>query len=107
MAHANAPLTPEGRLRLIRRCHHRPIAHVAAEAGVSRAWLSKWTARFERDGVSGLVDRSSAPHARPATTTPEVVELIETWRRDKHMTARAIRSEPAAHGHHLCIRLRH
>lgn len=41
MHHANAPLTPEGRLRLIRRCQSRPIAHVAAEAGLSRACLSK------------------------------------------------------------------
>ena len=35
MTHANAPLTPAGRLRLVQRCEHRPIAHVAAEAGLS------------------------------------------------------------------------
>jgi len=47
MSHANAPLTPEGRLGLVRRCADRPIAHVAAEAGVSRQCLSKWKARFD------------------------------------------------------------
>ena len=103
MHHANAPLTPEGRLRLIQRCQYRPVAHVAAEAGVSRACLSKWKARFEAGGFAGLEDRSSAPHARPTITAPEVVELIETWRRDKHMTARAIRTELAIHGHHVSL----
>lgn len=31
MAHRNAPLSPEGRRRLVRRCRDRPIAHVATE----------------------------------------------------------------------------
>ena len=61
MSHRNAPLTPEGRLRLIQRCQSRPLSHVAAEAGVSRACLSKWRARYEQLGEAGLVDRSSAP----------------------------------------------
>lgn len=51
MSHANAPLTPAGRLRLIERCRTRPIAHVAAEAGVSRACLTKWKRRFDELGV--------------------------------------------------------
>jgi hypothetical protein len=42
MSHAHAPLTPAGRLRLVLRCEDRPIAHVAAEAGISRQCLSKW-----------------------------------------------------------------
>lgn len=103
MSHANAPLTPEGRYRLIERCQFRPIAHVAAEAGVSRACLSKWKSRFDREGMSGLEDRSSAPHARPTITAPEVVELIETWRREHHWPARAIRRELAAHGHEVSL----
>ncbi|GIG34506.1 hypothetical protein Col01nite_36650 [Cellulomonas oligotrophica] len=47
MSHANAPLTPAGTLRLVRRCESRPIAHVAAEAGISRQCLSKWKARYD------------------------------------------------------------
>ena len=103
MHHANAPLTPEGRYRLVQRCQHRPIAHVAAEAGVSRACLSKWKARYDREGLDGLRDRSSAPHARPTIASPEVVDLIETWRREHHWTARAIRRELAAHGHDVSL----
>lgn len=34
---ANSPLTVEGRQRLVERCRTRPIAHVAAEMGISRA----------------------------------------------------------------------
>jgi len=80
MRHANAPLTPAGRLRLVRRCELRPIAHVAAEAGVSRQCLSKWKARFDELGEVGLGDRSSAPHRCPTQTSPQVVNLIERWR---------------------------
>lgn len=46
MTHRNAPLSYEGRLRLIRRCRTRPIAHVAAEMGISRACASKWVNRW-------------------------------------------------------------
>lgn len=35
MIHRNAPLTVEGRRRLVQRCQNRPIAHVAAEMGIS------------------------------------------------------------------------
>ncbi len=103
MIHANAPLTVEGRHRLIERCQYRPIAHVAAEAGISRACLTKWKSRFERDGLAGLQDRSSAPHARPTMIAPDVVELIETRRREHHWTARAIRTELASHGHQVSL----
>ena len=65
MSHANAPLTPAGRLRLVQRCQSRPIAHVAAEAGISRQCLSKWKARFDELGEAGLADRSSVPHRSP------------------------------------------
>jgi hypothetical protein len=34
--HKNAPLTPEGRKRLMERCRTRPVAHVAAEMGTTR-----------------------------------------------------------------------
>ncbi len=50
MSHANALLTPAGRLPLVQRCRTRPIAHVAAEAGVSRQCLSKWKRRFDELG---------------------------------------------------------
>ena len=38
MTHRNAVLTPRGRYRLVMRVQAgRPIAHVAAEAGIARA----------------------------------------------------------------------
>jgi transposase-like protein len=58
MSHRNTPLSPEGLRRLIDRCRNRPIAHVAAEMGISRACASKWVNRFRRHGDLGLLDRS-------------------------------------------------
>ena len=60
-SHKNAPLTPEGRKRLIERCRTRPIVHVATEMGISRTTASKWVNRYRRYGDIGLLDRSSAP----------------------------------------------
>ncbi|MFI8951969.1 helix-turn-helix domain-containing protein [Streptomyces sp. NPDC053750] len=70
--HRNAPLTPEGRLRLCLRVDAgRPIAHVAAEAGISRRCLAKWYARWLAHGENSLTDRSSRPIASPNRTRPE------------------------------------
>ena len=38
--HRNAPLSDEGQHRLVQRCQRRPIAHVTAEMGISRACAS-------------------------------------------------------------------
>src|SRR5690625_6297938 len=65
MSHANAPLSIEGRRRLVERCKTRPIAHVAAEMGISRTCASKWVNRWRRHGDAGLQDRSSTPHRSP------------------------------------------
>ena len=60
MTHRNAPLTPQDRYRLVMRVQAgRPIAHVAAEAGIARATLAKWVARYRQGGISELEDRSS------------------------------------------------
>ena len=32
----------------------RPIAHVAAEAGVARSTLTKWVHRYRADGIEAL-----------------------------------------------------
>ena len=103
MSHANAPFTPEGRLRLVRRCAHRPIAHVAAEAGISRQCLSKWKARFDELGEVGLLDRACVPHASPTQLDPDLVALIETWRRKDKWSARAIHLELVRRGHDVSV----
>lgn len=97
MSHGNAALTFEGRRRLVRRCQHRPIAHVAAEAAVSRQCLSKWVARWREHGEDGLHDRSSRPRRSP-TATPEVVlERIVVLRKRK-WSARRIRLQLSSEG---------
>ncbi len=82
VGHPNAPLTPLGRRRLCERVDSgRPIAHVAAEAGISRRCLAKWYARWRDDGVDGLRDRSSTPRHQPLRTDANVEHLVEQMRR--------------------------
>ncbi|WP_406224554.1 helix-turn-helix domain-containing protein [Streptomyces canus] len=57
----------EGRLRSCLRIDAgRPIAYVAAEAGISRRCLAKWCARRRAHGENGLLGHSSRPATRPA-----------------------------------------
>lgn len=105
MTHRNAPLTPQGRLRLIQRVlAGRPVAHVAAEMGVSRATAHKWLARYRSGGEDALEDRSSAPWRRPTQTAPQVVDLIEDWRRTHKWSARRITHELTTRGESVSVR---
>lgn len=92
-SHRNAPLTPEGRKRLIERCRTRPIAHVATEMGISRATASKWVNRYRNYGELGLIDRSSAPARQPTATPGRLVKRIETMRREHKWSASRIAFE--------------
>lgn len=75
--HPNAPLTPEGRRRLCERIDTgRPIAHVAAEGGISRATLSGWYKRWLLYGEEGLQDRSSRPESSPNSTPEDIVDMV-------------------------------
>ena len=98
MTHGNAPLSVEGRRRLVARCADRPIAHVAAEMGISRACASKWVNRFRRFGELALLDRSCAPHRQPTATAAEVVAEIEAMRRTRKWSASRIAFELGRHG---------
>ena len=67
--HANSPLTVRGRMMLVERIGSgRPIAHVAAEMGISRKTATKWWRRFQDEGPTGLEDRSSRPRRCPHRT---------------------------------------
>jgi leucine-zipper of insertion element IS481 len=73
MAHANARLTPAGRLILVGRIAaqpQRPIAHIAHEMGISRTTAYRWWARYQQLGQAGLVDRPSIPAHSPRRTPP-------------------------------------
>ncbi|MFM9780356.1 IS481 family transposase [Streptomyces scabiei] len=98
--HPNAPLTPEGRRRLCERVDAgRPIAHVAAEAGISRRCLAKWYARWCAHGESGLLGHSSRPSTSPARTAEDVADLVEALRRQtKHGPARLAADLKRLHG---------
>lgn len=75
--HANARLTPAGRLLMIERvAAGTPQAHVAAQMGVSRGTVAKWWHRWLELGEGGLVDRSSRPQRSPNRTPARVEERI-------------------------------
>lgn len=88
--HANAPLSVEGRRRLVQRCQTRPIAHVAAKMGISRATASKWVNRYRRHGEAGLEDHTSRPSHSPRQIPDEVVAEIARLRRERKWSARLI-----------------
>lgn len=81
-SHPNSPLTFEGKRRLCERVDSgRPIAHVAAESGVSRATLSKWYGRWVELGEAGLVEKSSRPQRSPSAIGDDIVDAILELRR--------------------------
>ncbi len=84
--HGNARLTLHGRLTLVERVQSgRPVAHVAAEMGVSRATGYKWWARWRAEGSSGLRDRSSRPHRSPMRTSRRLERRVEVLRRARKL----------------------
>ncbi|MFA7431727.1 MAG: IS481 family transposase [Rhodospirillaceae bacterium] len=93
-----------GRRRLVKRCQTRPIAHVAAEMGISRACASKWVARYRQFGELGLLDRPSVPRRQPTATPAAVVARIEALRRERKFSARRITLELATEGINVSVR---
>ncbi len=79
--HPNAPLTPEGRRRMVDCVLVKgwSVAATAERFQVDPKTVRKWCARFRDEGPSGLLDRSSRPHhspnATPAAKRAEVVRL--------------------------------
>ena len=84
MSHAKPRLSPFSRLLLCQRVlAGRPVAHVAAEMGVSRATAHKWLRRFREEGPDGLQDRSSRPLSCPHRLSPQQEQRVLV-RRAKH-----------------------
>jgi transposase InsO family protein len=80
--HRNAKLTPAGRLLLVQRIAvGRPVAHVAAEMGVSRQTAYRWWRRWRAEGEAGLLDRSCRPHRCPRRTPSSIERRVERLRR--------------------------
>jgi transposase InsO family protein len=84
--HGNARLTIHTRRLLIDRIMSgRPVAHVAAEMGISRATAYKWWARWRAEGTPGLWDRSSRPYRSPNHTPHQLERRIEGLRRSRKL----------------------
>ncbi|WP_410667893.1 IS481 family transposase [Amycolatopsis sp. cmx-4-68] len=75
MTHANAPLTPTGRLRLARCVVEDgwPLRRAAERFQVSVSTAARWAGRYRDQGETAMTDRSSRPHASP-NRTPDRVE---------------------------------
>jgi putative transposase len=59
--------------------------------GVSRKTGYEWVARYERDGVDGLLERSRRPHRSPRATPDDTVErLLEARRQHPTWSARKL-----------------
>jgi transposase InsO family protein len=84
LLHRNAPLTPEGRLRLCARIEAGWTITTAAESmQISRQCAHKWWSRYLAEGPSGLVDRSSRPHSSPNQTPARTERRIVALRRSR------------------------
>lgn len=86
MSHANATLTPAGRLRLAKLVVERgwPYARAAERFSVSVTTARRWAQRYRELGNAGMVDRSSRPHYSPnqlpRRTERRIVKLRVTRR---------------------------
>jgi transposase InsO family protein len=84
--HRNAPLTPEGRLRLCRRIAAGWTVAAAAESmNVSRQCAHKWWRRYLDEGASGLEDRSSRPRSCPHQVPTRLERRIVALRQSRKL----------------------
>jgi transposase-like protein len=72
-SHPNARLTQKSRLRLVNQHlqERRPLADLAAEAGISIRCAYKWLARYRSGGAAALVDRRSVRRTQRKTLDPQ------------------------------------
>jgi transposase InsO family protein len=82
--HRNAPLTPEGRLRLCERIEGGwPVAHAAEAMNISRDRAYVWWRRYQEEGIAGLEDRSCRPRHCPRQTKASLERRIVTLRQNR------------------------
>ena len=75
VTHANAKLTPAGRLAMVKAVVEKgwTQARVAERFQVARGTVSKWVSRYRLGGEAALQDRSSRPYRSP-NQTPQRTE---------------------------------
>ncbi|WP_409470603.1 IS481 family transposase [Streptomyces sp. HC307] len=104
MSHRNARLTVHGRRLLVERIRSgRPVAHVAAEMGISRVTAHKWIRRWQSEGEPGLCDRSSRPRTTPHRTAATVEARVRQLRQARKLGPARI-GLPASTVHRILVR---
>src|SRR3954451_12110027 len=84
--HRNAPLTPEGRRRLVGLIESGWTVAAAAETmPLSRQCAHKWGRRYVLEGDAGLEDRSSRPRSCPHQTPARVERRIVALRQSRKL----------------------
>jgi transposase InsO family protein len=106
--HRNAPLTPQGRLRLCQRIEAGWTVAAAAESmNISRQCAHKWWRRYRDEGLGGLEDRSSRPRSCPHRTPARLERRIVALRQSRKLgPARlaGIVDVPASTVHRVLVR---
>jgi transposase InsO family protein len=94
VVHANAVLTPRGRLLLARRIVDEgwPIVRAAEHFHVSWPTAKRWANRYVEMGEAGMGDRSSRPHRSPNRTSQKHVRRIVDLRWRHRLSPLAIAS---------------
>lgn len=93
VTHANAKLTPAGRLALVRAVVDDGWSHARAAERfqVARGTVSKWVSRYRTGGQAALQDHSSrprrSPNRTPARTERRIIGLRVTRRWGPHRIA--------------------
>jgi leucine-zipper of insertion element IS481/Integrase core domain len=109
VVHANAVLTPRGRLLLARRVVDEgwPIVRAAEHFHVSWPTAKRWASRYAAMGPQGMTDRSSRPHHSPNRTPAPIVRKIVHLRWRHRLSPLAIASRlsiPASTVHAVLVR---
>lgn len=94
MVHANAVLTPRGRLLRARRVVEDgwSIARAAEHFHVAWPTAKRWASRYAAMGEAAMTDRSSRPHHSPNRTSASVVRRIVELRWRHRLSPLAIAS---------------
>ncbi|PUA80919.1 IS481 family transposase [Nocardioides currus] len=87
MSHANATLTPRGRLYLARCVVEDgwPLRRAAERFQVSPTTAKRWADRYREHGPSAMGDRSSRPHHSPRRTSRRLEAKIKHLRTTKQL----------------------
>ena len=87
--HPNAPLTPEGRRRMVSCLLDQgwAVEATAERFQVDAKTVRKWRDRFLAEGEAGLLDRSSRPHRSPNRASHQLRRRVVRLRKQRRYGA--------------------